>query len=58
MTEKSYHISDDKVEIVGIDHEEMARVYQEMGSLNLQLASESYHLETESTYTVEDFIKG
>ena len=57
MTEKSYHISDDKVKIVGIDHEEMARAYQEMGSLNLQLASEMYNLETESTHTVENFIK-
>lgn len=58
MFEKSFRKDEDKVEIVGIDHEAMAKAYEEMGEINLSIANEDYHLETESTYTVENFIKG
>lgn len=49
------NIRNEKVKL-NIDVEAMARGYQEMGELNLQLVNEVYHLETEATYTIENFI--
>lgn len=43
--------------VVGLDIDAMAMGYVSMGDINLEIANEMYHLETEATYSVEDAIK-
>lgn len=46
----------DKERIVGLDLDAIAKAYAEMGEINLEIANEMYHLESEAESSVEIFL--
>ena len=53
---KSINNESFKEKLVGLDLDKMAQAYMDMGDINLEIAEQDYHLETEATYTVENVI--
>ena len=45
-----------KEKLIGLDLNKMAQGYMDMGDINLEIAEQDYHLETEATYSTEKFI--
>ena len=45
-----------KEKVIGLDLDKMAQAYMDMGDINLEISGEMYHLETETTFTIEKVI--
>ncbi|MEC1179179.1 hypothetical protein P9B03_11850 [Metasolibacillus meyeri] len=57
MTNKECLLQHQKQKTLRLNTEAMKRGYIEMSTINFEIANEMYHLETESTYRIDEQLK-